>query len=269
MSDNSELKYVKCEYGKMSYHLHKSGAGFYNVWLHGFGLLPKIWFEEQAEEYGLDKHNWILPNYMGYAESDIPPDEQAYTMKQTATDVLQILIRDEIEEVVIYAHSLGGAVASHLISEIAKYNNHFTSKIKIRRLNYIEGNLDKGDAFLTGSIASLPFEKFEKNSEQRNFKPTSDNQDRFSQYILKHGEELLKIDNYTLWASAKDLYKESCSGQILDNLVHHSNLMAFPMIFYFGEKNKGKYSSEELLRENNLEIGMNFSRNLLIITNRV
>lgn len=249
-----ELNSINCEYGKISYQINRFDNGPYNLWLYGFGLLPKYWFEEQAVEYGLDKSNWILPNYMGYGKSDNPHKEGAYSIKQSAKDILQIIDKEKIMEIIIFAHSIGGAVASHLITEICRFNEDSTFKIKIRLLNFIEGNLDKGDAFLTGEIAEMPFEKYVEMRRKRENSAQDISQNMLNAYFKRYHKEFQQIDNYALWTSAKDLYAESCKEIILSNLVKHSQNMLFPIIFFFGKNNKNKYSSEKLLEEHNQDI---------------
>ena len=56
---------------------------------------------------------------------------------------------------------------------------------------------------------------------------------------------------FTIWASSKDLAPISVKGNLLNRLLAHCN---FTCYFIFGEKNRGVYSSEKLVRDAQLPL---------------
>ncbi|MCK4565999.1 MAG: hypothetical protein KAU48_01690, partial [Candidatus Thorarchaeota archaeon] len=56
---------------------------------------------------------------------------------------------------------------------------------------------------------------------------------------------------FTIWASSKDLAQISVKGDLLHRLLAHCD---FDCYFIYGEKNKGVFSSEKLVRDAQLPI---------------
>ncbi|MFX1532976.1 MAG: alpha/beta fold hydrolase [Promethearchaeota archaeon] len=206
------------------------------LFIHGLGL-NKEWFPQHYEPYSLYDCSWIVPDLIGHGKSAKPKDKQAYTMNQQARNLLSVLIKEEVKEIVIIAHSMGGPIAISLIEQLIIQK---TPEIKPVGLFYLEGNLDSNDAFLSSQIAALSFEEFEKSFESF-----------LRYYPIKLHDQLREMGPSPLWASSLDLVSISKAKQLLPRLQKRLN---FPVYFVFGEKNKGYFTSETLIKRAKLPL---------------
>ncbi len=242
-------KIFSTQYGNLEYYqVSNTDQDYGIIFIHGLAQ-NKDWFKEQYLEYNLNDHSWIVPDLLGHGKSDKPKQELAYSMKNQAMVLHNLLIEEEMNRIVIIAHSMGGPIAISLIEEILKTQNQKSINIEVLGLFYLEGNLDKGDAFFSSTIAKYSLDEFETNFES------------FLQDLVKKWgssietqsfcEDLRLVGPYPLCASCKDLVLLSNSNELLPRL---QKCIHFPVYFVFGEDNKGFYSSEVLIKEANLPI---------------
>ncbi|MFX1250885.1 MAG: alpha/beta fold hydrolase [Promethearchaeota archaeon] len=206
------------------------------LFIHGLGL-NKEWFLQQYNPYSLYEFSWIVPDLIGHGRSAKPKYKQPYTMIQQAQNLLSVLIEEEVKEIVIIAHSMGGPIAISLIEQLIIQK---ISEIKPVGLFYLEGNLDANDAFISSQIAALSLEEFEKSFESI-----------LRYYPIKLHNHLREMGSYPLWASSLDIVSSSKTNQILPKLQKYLN---FPVYFVFGEKNKGRFTSETLIKRAQLPL---------------
>jgi 3-oxoadipate enol-lactonase len=88
------------------YH-SEQGSGLPLILLHGFPLSSAIWREQQNRLS--DQYRVITPDLRGHGRS--PVTDEVYAMDLLAADVLALLDAQELDQVVLMGHSMGGYVA--------------------------------------------------------------------------------------------------------------------------------------------------------------
>lgn len=217
------------------------------IYIHGLAPISSLFikmFADQYHEYSLSEYSFIIPNLIGFGESEKPDNLDVYTVENQGQCLYDLLLSENVRNVIIMAISMGGPVA---ISLIDKIKNQKIDEIKVKGLFYLEGNLDKNDAFFSSTIAKYPFDQFKEQYDS-----WVDNLIKMSKpEDVEYLEGFRAIGPYPIWGMAFDLVKLSESNQLLPHLQQLSN---FPMYFVFGEKNKGRFTSESLVKEVNLPI---------------
>lgn len=231
--------------GKLVYYKFTGGEkDVIILYIHGLAPLTsrfKEGFTRQYKEYSLSEYSWIIPNLIGFGESEKPDKLDLYTMENQGQYLYELLLLEKIRNVIIMAHSMGGPIAISLIDKIKSQKNE---GIKIKGLFYLEGNLDKNDAFFSSTIAKYPFEQFKKQ-----FGSWVDN--LIKQWNSEYFEGYRTNGPYSTWGSAYDLVRLSENNQLLPRL---QQLIDFPVYFVFGEKNKGRFTSEALVKSAKLPV---------------
>ncbi len=99
----------------ISYHGQFSGKGEEVIlFLHGFTGSHRSWCRFLPL---LDQHYRLLTiDLIGHGQTDAPLDPIRYDIKQTATDLVELLQQLEIEKVHVIGYSMGGRVALTLAS---------------------------------------------------------------------------------------------------------------------------------------------------------
>jgi 2-succinyl-6-hydroxy-2,4-cyclohexadiene-1-carboxylate synthase len=240
-----EMKRIDSEYGELEYYSYVRSSQFpVNLYIHGLGY-HKNWFSDHFLRFELHQYSWIVPDLMGHGTSSRPQTQQAYTMDQQAEYLAAILEKEEVNQVRVIAHSMGGPIAVSLLELLSCSSSR---NIESRLLLYLEGNLDEGDAFFSSKVAEVSFEEYKEN-----FAP-------WCERVLETTEEgsmrswvkaLRKAGSFTVWASSRSLVKVSEKGNLFNRL---RDSFDGPTYFVFGEKNKGIYSSEELLKKNDMPV---------------
>ena len=216
------------------------------LFIHGLAQ-TKEWFKEQYSKYNLAKFSWIVPDLLGHGNSAKPKNEFAYSMENQASMLYDLLIEEKINRIVIIGHSMGGPIAISLLEQIQNNSNQKTSNIEILGLFYLEGNLDRGDATFSSKIAEYSLDEFETQFESYLLSLFTE----FGSSIQSFCDELRVVGPYPLCASCKDLAHQSYTNELLPRL---QKCLQFPVYFVFGEENKGKLSSEDLVKAANLPV---------------
>ncbi len=238
-------KSLETDFGTIVYYSHMSpDQSIVNLYIHGLGDNRK-WFLKHFTAYSLDRFSWIVPDLLGHGDSSKSHEAEAYTMIQQAKYLAAILEKENVKHLCILAHSMGGAIAVSLI-ELLAYQSK--PKTKLSLLLYLEGNLDAGDAFFSSMFARMSFSKFKQEFESICNQIKGDSKD---EHITDYVSAFREAGPFTIWASSKDLAPISVKGKLLDRLLKHRDFVCY---FIFGEKNKGVYSSEKLVRNAHLPI---------------
>ncbi|TFG04200.1 alpha/beta hydrolase [Candidatus Thorarchaeota archaeon] len=238
-------KNTETESGTIAYYSYRnSNQSLVNLYIPGLGD-DRTWFPKHFAEYALDRFSWIVPDLLGHGDSSKSNDIEAYTMEQQAKYLAGILERERVEEVSILAHSMGGAIAVSLIERLTSQTG---TGAKPRLLFYLEGNLDAGDAFFSSQFAQMPFVEFEREFESIYRRIQADLED---ESMTDYAHAFRRAGPFTIWASSRDLAPISVKGDLLKRLQAH---LDFPCYFVYGEKNKGRLSSEDLVRDENLPL---------------
>ncbi|MFX0081515.1 MAG: alpha/beta hydrolase [Candidatus Hodarchaeota archaeon] len=241
-------KTLQSDVGKLVYYkLVGHNKDVVIIYIHGLAPISYLFvkvFAEQYHEYSLFEYSFLIPNLIGFGESEKPDNLDIYTVEKQGQCLYDLLLSENVSNVIIMGISMGGPVAISLIDKIKNQKN---SKIKVKGLFYLEGNLDINDAFFTSIIVKHTFEQFKEqyNSWVDNLIKMSKPEDE--EYL----EGFREMGPYPTWGMSYDLVKLSESNQLLPHLQQLSD---FPMYFVFGEKNKGRFTSESLVKNANLPV---------------
>ena len=238
-----KTEFMVTDQGKISYYYYEKEKAHHTIlFIHGLGE-DKEWFPKLLEKFSLDRYTWIVPDLIGHGESERVDDLALYTMQSQARAIHAILKRKGVKRVAIIAHSMGGPIAVSLIEQLREANG-----IEPTHLFYLEGNIDNGDAFFSSKVASMTLREYISGF------------DEWYEHVTRETKEGLLLDWYkgignagpmSVWASSTDLVSVSKSDEVIGRL---KNAITFPSYFFFGEKNKGVYSSEKTLRDAGYQI---------------
>lgn len=117
---------------KMRYH-DLPGEDTPILFIHGLGCAGSFDYPEVAAQTDLINHRRILIDLLGSGFSD-KPDNYSYTIKDHANYLYDFVQELKLSKFIIYAHSLGGAVALELANKC---------KDNIETIILSEANLDK------------------------------------------------------------------------------------------------------------------------------
>ncbi len=240
-----ETKTLDTDFGTIVYYSYMNPTQpIVNLYIHGLGDSRK-WFLKHFDTYSLDRFSWIVPDLLGHGDSSKSDRVEAYTMNKQAKYLLAILEREHVTQLSLLAHSMGGAIAVSLVELLASQSLPIT---KLRLLLYLEGNLDAGDAFFSSMFAKMSFSEFQQEFESICNRIQGGSKEV---HVVDFVSAFRKAGPFAIWASSRDLAPVSVKGDLLDRLLVHRD---FPCYFIFGEKNRGVYSSEKLVREAQLPL---------------
>ena len=208
-----------------------SGGGVTVVLVHGLGCSARV-YVDYATKLGahLGGYKIIAPDLLGHGASEAPSSEAAYTMRNQAALVLNLLRREPgPARFLLVGHSMGGAVVAHLAGMLEPR--------ELVGVVFEEGNLDVGDAFASKKI-----------TESQGWRVVAAGVALVS-HILPSSIISDSINYNAIVHCSKDLLTESKSGRLLPMLRQTSR----PLLFMFGDLNRGRYTSEELLVNQGLE----------------
>lgn len=211
-----------------------SGAGGSRrcgVFVHGLGC-DGSWFEAQAAAVAPGLLPWLIPDLLGHGRSEHPANPAAYRMESQAHAIAEVVAAAHSAEVVLLGHSMGGPIALLAAQALAARGGP-----PVAGLIYAEGNLDEGDAFMSAAIAAQRREEF----------------------VARGWGELLAglrqdpaMASYlgTLEAAGPEVVHASCVSLVAvsrpEVTVPLLEGLACPKLFLFGERNRGRFSSEAL-----------------------
>lgn len=115
------------------------------VFIHGLGCAGSFDYPDVASQPGMSEHRCILIDLLGSGYSD-KPNTFNYTIQAHATYLLEFIQYLNLENFILFGHSLGGAIALTLASMAPE---------RICTLILTEANLDSGGGFVTKEIATF------------------------------------------------------------------------------------------------------------------
>ena len=152
--------------------------------------------------------------------------------KAQAQALRKLLNKLDISEVVLVPYSMGGPVAVELAEMMGE---------AVKAIIYAEGNVDFGDCFFSDWIIKRNTYDawveigFDKLHDRYKRDPS------MASYVVSFG----KAGAVSMYKSSEDLVEVSMKDDIKDRLV----ALNIPVLAVFGEKNKGRFTSEEKLGE--------------------
>jgi pimeloyl-ACP methyl ester carboxylesterase len=219
--------------GTLSYLRTGGAAERAGLFVHGLGC-DGAWFAGHFDRHDLTFMGWLVPDLLGHGDSARPEDAAAYRMESQAQALAEMLSAEGTTEIVIVAHSMGGLVALRLAEILER-----SAAARVLGLAYAEGNIDENDTFMSRSIAEQSWETFAESGWR---KLLAD---------LARDPALTSYLRTLTWAGPLTVHA-SCV-----NLVAHSReevttallrRFTFPKLFVFGERNRGRFTSEIIAR---------------------
>lgn len=238
---------ISTDYGDLVYYRTLTEERDFDIlFIHGLGG-NKEWLNRHFTSFQLEGYSWIVPDLIGYGESSKPNSLEAYTMNNQAERLVQLLIEEKVESLIILAHSMGGPIAISLLEFLVQKPD---LKINLFGLVYLEGNLDQNDAFFSSQISKYSRQKFENTFDSWLNTLSKDAKGWLKDFF----QELRKIGPFPLWASSMDLVSVSTSNELFPRLKRVIQAYNIPIYFIFGEKNKGQFTSESLVKQSQLPL---------------
>ena len=199
------------------------------LFIHGLGSAKED-FLEAIQYPGFQNYNLLAVDLLGHGDS-AKPKNFSYTMIDQAKNLKELLIHLSFDEnIVIIAHSMGGPI-SIILAEMLNQ--------KAKAIVYAEGNIDFGDCFgsnaiiTTGNLIEWKNKNFQKMVD---FLKAEINIEQ-SNYVVNFE----KAGPETTYLSSRDLVEQSKKDNLIQRLIN----LDIPILPIFGEKNKGKFTSEE------------------------
>lgn len=122
------------------------------IFIHGLGCASSFDYPQVASMGGLVNHRRILVDLVGSGYSD-KPEFFDYTIANHAKYLEELLSYLSLDNIVIFGHSMGGAVSIALANRV---------KDKVKAIILSEANLDSGGGFFSKQIASYSESDFVK-----------------------------------------------------------------------------------------------------------
>lgn len=201
------------------------------LFIHGLGV-DKSWFAVHHARRRTDFAGWVVPDLPGHGESDRPADMAGLSMTGLATALAAVLDAERIREIVLVGHSMGGAVALALARQLRD-----SGAARVGGLVLAEGNLDANDAFLSARVAAQPRAEFIARGWDALLAELSALR-RMAGYL----RTLRRAGPDTLYACSVSLVAMSRA----EVTVPPVEAIDAPKLFVFGERNRGRFSSEVL-----------------------
>lgn len=184
------------------------------LFIHGLACSANSFRNVYDRDYFSDK-SLLIPDLIGFGKSS-KPENYSYSMDDQAKTIEELLSILPQWDIHIVAHSMGGAIALLLNSNILT---------RVKSFANIEGNLIREDCgVLSRGIASLSYEEYKNDLYEK-------------QLIEYRDHQQLRFEDtmpYATYKSAKSLVEWSDSGELLNRF---KNLSCRKSYFY-GEENK-------------------------------
>jgi len=155
-------------------------------------------------------------------------------MAGMAAALAGLLAQEGIREAVLVGHSMGGAVALALARQLRE-----TGAVRVAGLVLAEGNLDAGDAFLSARVAAQSREDFLAHGWDALLTELAAQRGMagYLRTLRRAGAETLHAYSVSLVAMSR--------AEVTVPLVEAVDA---PRLFVFGERNRGRFTSEALAR---------------------
>lgn len=133
------------------------GKGTPILFIHGLGCASSFDYPQVVSAPVLCERRRILIDLLGSGYSDKPANFD-YAIESHALYLQELIEHLELNELILFAHSMGGAVATSLAAQIPE---------KIKALILSESNLDSGGGFFSRKIAEFVEQEFVESGFNR------------------------------------------------------------------------------------------------------
>jgi len=221
-------------FGALRYFRAREGRDrLFCVFIHGLGA-DKGWFEGHHRWHDLSFCDWIVPDLLGHGSSARPTEPAAYRMEAQAGVLVDLLRAERVRRVLLIAHSMGGPIALRMAELLRDH-----AAPAISGLVYAEGNIDENDAFMSGQVAEQSWEQFSAGGWDRLVQDLSGDPS-----LESYLRTLKAAGSRTVHASSLSLVPHSRRA-ITVPLIES---LPAPKLFLFGERNRGRFTSEATAR---------------------
>jgi pimeloyl-ACP methyl ester carboxylesterase len=219
---------IKAGQYNFSYTYHRGERPLTIVPIHGLGGSKDYW--QLIHNYQeLTQYSILVPDLIGYGDSQPPPKGFKYTMKEQAAAVKALIDAVGVKgDTLLIPHSMGGPIGIYLAQLLGK---------RVKGIVYAEGNIDFNDCFGSNLvITKFTYDEYVKTGFQKGLDA-----------MKKRGEHQGIIDSQskagavTIYRSSEDLVKVSRE----DKLAGELKVLNVPTLIVYGEKNKGLWTSEK------------------------
>jgi pimeloyl-ACP methyl ester carboxylesterase len=220
--------------------LLKKGTSDAIVFVHGLGSSKEA-FSDVFRREAFQSFTLLAVDLVGFGDSD-KPDAFSYAMKDQARILKKTLDQFGVDRFHLVGHSMGGIVGVELCEMMPD---------RVRSFINAEGNLTAQDATISGEIVKISEEGFARGGFKRlkrdlevEFQRTGD---RGGMLYL---EALDKATARSVYQSSVSTVYESDHGGLLTRFTR----LPFYKCYIYGEKNKGKFVTEELLEQKGVPV---------------
>jgi pimeloyl-ACP methyl ester carboxylesterase len=203
------------------------------LFIHGLGC-DGAWFAGHFDRHDLAFMGWLVPDLLGHGDSARLQDAAGYRMESQAQALAELLSAEGATEIVLVAHSMGGLVALHLAEILDR-----SAAGRVLGLVYAEGNIDENDTFMSRSVAEQSWGTFAASGWRKLLGDLA-----AEPVLTSYLRTLTWAGPLTVHASCLSVVAESRARLTTARLSR----MAFPKLFLFGERNRGRFTSEEDVR---------------------
>jgi pimeloyl-ACP methyl ester carboxylesterase len=220
--------------------LFQKGTSEAIVFVHGLGA-SKEDFSEAFRRKEFQSFTLLASDLVGFGDSD-KPEAFLYTMKDQAGILKKTIDRFGVGRFHLVAHSMGGIVGVELCEMMPDQVVSFINA---------EGNLTPQDATMSREIVKVGEEEFArggfeqlKRDLEAEYKRTGD------QGGMRYLEALKKATVKSVYQSSVSTVYESDHGDLLTRFTR----LPFHKCYLYGEKNKDKFLTEKLLKQEGVPV---------------
>lgn len=210
------------------------------LFVHGFGS-SKNGFIDAFERNELESSTLLAVDLVGFGDSDKPADF-SYQLEDQAIVLREVLDQMSIDTFHLVAHSMGGIVGIELAEALPQRICSFID---------VEGNITIEDCTMSGSVAEMSERQFSLEGFGRLKEDLArESEKNGNSALASYLKDFVKATPRSLHRSALATVEASTSG----NLAERFCSLPFYKCYMYGEKNKGKFPSEQTLRRKGIPI---------------
>lgn len=220
--------------------LFQKGTSDAIVFVHGLGSSKEA-FSDAFRRQEFQPFTLLAIDLVGFGDSD-KPDAFSYAVKDQARILKKMIDQFGVGRFHLVGHSMGGIVGVELCEMMPD---------RIMSFINAEGNLTAQDATMSREIVKMGEEEFARGGFERlkrdlrvEFERTGD---RGGMLYL---EALDKATARSVYQSSVSTVYESDHGCVLTRFTR----LAFYKCYLYGEKNKGKFATEKLLKQKGVPV---------------
>jgi pimeloyl-ACP methyl ester carboxylesterase len=223
---------IKAGAYNFSYTYHNGKKPMTIVPIHGLGGSKDYW--QPIHDYPeLAQYSILIPDLVGFGDSQPAPKGFKYTMKEQAQAVKALINALAVEgDILLIPHSMGGPIGIYLAEMLGP---------RVKGVVYCEGNIDFTDCFGSNLvITKYTFDEYAKTGFKRDLEGMTKR--GYPPSVVASQQ---KAGATTMYLSSEDLVKVSRE----DKLAGELKALNVPTLVIYGEKNRGLWTSEKKMAD--------------------